>query len=156
MVQLRQPGWLVVRRARRAASPPLPGRAGKIFTFPKKFFRGPSGEVKIKNFFKKNFQESIKSDVFQNAESTVYLTKVLCFPMLLKHFEEKASIDFAKSVMISTVFEAIPRKSKKSWLSGKFLVFGGPKELFNFFRKKNSNFFRKKFPSPAQHVAITA
>ena len=48
-------------------------RAGKIFTFLKKFFRRPFGEVKIKKFFKKIFQESIKTDVFQNAKNTMIL-----------------------------------------------------------------------------------
>ena len=49
--------------------------------------------------------------------------------MLLKHFEEKAPIDLAKSVMISNVFEALPRKVRNLGFLG-FFAFGGPKKLF--------------------------
>ena len=44
-------------------------RAGKIFTFLKKFFRRPFGEVKIKFFLKKNFRKVSKRMFFRTPKT---------------------------------------------------------------------------------------
>ena len=153
----------------------LASRAGKIFTFLKKFFRRPFGEVKIKIFFKKIFQESIKTDVFQNAKNTMilkvfasttkavqkrnefkrFLHSVLHGRIVQKPQQNKGFCDIRfQKYYDFQCFEAFWWKTMIPWLSGKkFSPSAGRRNYLKNFRKLFfENFFGKKFSSPGADV----
>ena len=132
-------------------------RAGK-FSLSWNFFRRPFGEVKINFFFCRRFlknQESIKTDVFQNAKNTMilkvfastmkavqkrnefkrFLHSVLHGRIVQKPQENKGFCDirFQKYYDFQCFWSILMKNYDSLAFWEKNFAFGGPKKSFNFF-----------------------